>query len=97
MGRMIIGGRGRRPSSMFFDRLHLLRAARRSTTSPPDRSTDAQAAAVQQSLWPNLTQSAPAPIVSPEPESSPPQTVMYGQGPIATIHYNTSGFRGDGH
>ncbi|HET9427414.1 MAG TPA: hypothetical protein VFO69_03555, partial [Allosphingosinicella sp.] len=28
----------------------------------------------------------------PNPEGSAAQTVMYGQGPIATIHYNTQGF-----
>jgi hypothetical protein len=51
---------------------------------------DAQAAAIQQSLSANLPNTGT--FVVPSPESSPPQTVMYGQGPIATIHYNTAGF-----
>jgi hypothetical protein len=51
---------------------------------------DAQAAAIQQSLAANLPKTGT--FMVPSPESSPPQTVMYGQGPIATIHYNTAGF-----
>lgn len=51
---------------------------------------DAQAAAIQQSLSANLPNTGT--FLVPSPESSPPQTVMYGQGPIATIHYNTAGF-----
>jgi hypothetical protein len=51
---------------------------------------DTQAAAIQQSLAANLPNTGT--FVVPSPESSPPQTVMYGQGPIATIHYNTAGF-----
>jgi hypothetical protein len=51
---------------------------------------DAQAAAIQQSLASNLPN--PGTFVVPSPESSSAQTIMYGQGPIATIHYNTGGF-----
>jgi hypothetical protein len=51
---------------------------------------DAQAAAIQQSLSANLPSTGT--FVVPSPESSAPQTVMYGQGPIATIHYNTGKF-----
>lgn len=51
---------------------------------------DTQAAAVQQSLAANLPRTGT--YFVPSPESSSAQTVMYGQGPIATIHYNTSGF-----
>jgi len=51
---------------------------------------DAQAAAIQQTLAANLPRTGT--FFVPSPEKSPPQTVMYGQGPIATIHYNTAGF-----
>ena len=46
--------------------------------------------------WPRTCRSTGTYIV-PDAERSPAQTVMYGQGPIATIHYNTRGFVGDGH
>jgi hypothetical protein len=52
--------------------------------------SDIQAAAVQQSLSANLPRTGT--YVVPSAESSAAQTVMFGQGPIATIHYNTSGF-----
>lgn len=51
---------------------------------------DAQAAAVQQSLAASLPRTGTYAI--PNPDSSAAQTVMYGQGPIATVHYNTGGF-----
>lgn len=51
---------------------------------------DMQAAAVQQTLAANLPRTGTYFI--PSAESSAAQTVMYGQGPIATIHYNTGGF-----
>ena len=51
---------------------------------------DAQAAAVQQSLAANLPRTGTYAI--PNADSSAAQTVMYGQGPIATVHYNTGGF-----
>lgn len=54
---------------------------------------DAQAAAVQQSLAANLPRTGTYMI--PNADSSAAQTVMYGQGPIATIHYNTNGFSSD--
>lgn len=50
---------------------------------------NARAAAVQQSLAQNIpatgTYSVPG-------GGTPEQTVMYGQGPIATIHYNSAGY-----
>jgi hypothetical protein len=50
---------------------------------------DGRAASVQQALAGNLpgtgTYSVPA-------AGTPQQTVMYGKGPVATIHYNTKGF-----
>ena len=50
---------------------------------------DAQAAAVQTSLAQNLPATATYSVPSAE---TPGQTTLYGRGPIATIHYNTSGF-----
>ncbi len=51
---------------------------------------DAQAAAVQQAMAANLPRTGT--YFVPDPDGSAAQTVMYGQGPIATIHYNTGGF-----
>ena len=48
-----------------------------------------QAAAVQQAVAANLPKTGTYHVPSGD---SPEQTVMYGRGPIATIHYNTSGF-----
>jgi hypothetical protein len=50
---------------------------------------DQQAAEVQRSLAANLPQTGT--YIVPD-ASTDAQTVMYGQGPIATIHYNTGGF-----
>lgn len=56
----------------------------------PTRSLDnAQAATVQQALAANLPATGTYHIPS---TATSEQTVMYGQGPIATIHYNTGGF-----
>ena len=49
-----------------------------------------QAASVQQSLAANLPGTGTYSI--PNPDRSSDQTVMYGQGPIATVHYNSKGF-----
>lgn len=51
---------------------------------------DRQAAGVQQVLAANLTDTGT--YVVPNPDASAAQTVMYGQGPVATIHYNSGGF-----
>jgi hypothetical protein len=51
---------------------------------------DNQAAAVRQVLSENLPRTAT--YFVPDPEGSAAQTVMFGQGPIATIHYNTGGY-----
>ncbi len=51
---------------------------------------DIEAAAVQQALAANLPHTGT--YFVPAPESSAAQTVMFGRGPIATIHYNTGGF-----
>jgi hypothetical protein len=50
---------------------------------------DAHAASVQQALAANLPHSGT--FVVPDPGSSA-QTVMYGKGPVALVHYNMSGF-----
>jgi hypothetical protein len=50
---------------------------------------NAQAAAVQQAMAANLPKAGTYYIPSAD---SAEQAVMYGQGPIATVHYNTSGF-----
>jgi hypothetical protein len=51
---------------------------------------DAPAAAVQQALAANLPKTGT--YFVPEAEASSAQTVMFGQGPVATIHYNVGGF-----
>ena len=50
---------------------------------------NARAAAVQQALAANVPRTGTYHVPSAD---TPEQTVMYGQGPIATIHYNTDGF-----
>ena len=50
---------------------------------------DAQAATIQQALAANLPGTG---TFSVPDDSTAEQTVMYGQGPIATIHYNSRGF-----
>ena len=51
---------------------------------------DVPAGAVRQTLSAHLP--ATGTYMIPNPEGSAAQTIMYGQGPIATIHYNTQGF-----
>ena len=50
---------------------------------------NARAAAIQQSLAANLPNTG---TFSVPDDSTAEQTVMYGQGPIATIHYNSRGY-----
>ncbi len=50
---------------------------------------NAEAAAVQQTLAANLPATGTYNVPSAD---TPEQTVMYGQGPIATVHYNSQGF-----
>ncbi|SMF70116.1 hypothetical protein [Allosphingosinicella indica] len=50
---------------------------------------DPNAAALQQSLAANLPETGTYRIPS---DNTQAQTVMYGQGPIATVHYNSGGF-----
>jgi hypothetical protein len=58
---------------------------------PVSHVPDAQSAALQLSLNQNLTPSGTGTYVIPG-HSSAQGSVLYGQGPIATVHFNTSGF-----
>ncbi|HST35087.1 MAG TPA: hypothetical protein VLK25_00445 [Allosphingosinicella sp.] len=55
------------------------------------KTTDNEAAAVQLSLAQNLSQTGTGTYVIPAP-TTPQGTTLYGQGPIATVHFNTGGF-----
>jgi hypothetical protein len=50
---------------------------------------NAQAATIRQALAANLPETGTFAVPD---DSTAEQTVMYGQGPIATIHYNSRGF-----
>jgi hypothetical protein len=50
---------------------------------------NSRAAAVQQSLASNIPETGTYFVPSAD---TPEQTVMYGRGPVATVHYNASGF-----
>jgi hypothetical protein len=52
---------------------------------------EAQSAAIQTSLAQNLTSSGTGTYVIPNPDTAQ-GTVLYGKGPIAQVHFNTSGF-----
>ena len=54
------------------------------------RLDNLQAASVQQSLAANLHGTGTYTI--PDPYKSAEQSVMYGRGPIATVHYNAGGY-----
>jgi hypothetical protein len=68
---------------IFFGPLGLKNLATRSVD-------DAPALAIQQVLKTNLPQTGTYMI--PDDGRSSGQTAMYGNGPIATVHYNSSGF-----
>ena len=51
---------------------------------------DTQAASVQQALAANLPRTGT--YFVPSAEASAAQTVMFGRGPVATVHYNVGGF-----
>lgn len=55
------------------------------------RAGEAQSAAVQNALAQNLTQSGTGTYMIPNPGTQQ-GTTLFGQGPIATIHFNTGGF-----
>lgn len=52
---------------------------------------DGRSAAVQTALAQNLTENGTGTYVIPHP-STQQGTVLFGQGPIATVHFNTDGF-----
>jgi len=55
------------------------------------KANDAQSAAVQLAMAQNLTPGGTGTYTIPAPDT-PQGTVAYGQGPIATIHFNARGF-----
>ena len=55
---------------------------------------DAEGAAVQLALAQNLSQGGTGTYIIPAHESAP-GAVLYAQGPIATVHFNTSGYSPD--
>lgn len=55
------------------------------------RAGEAQSAAVQNALAQNLTQSGTGTYMIPD-MGTQQGTTLFGQGPIATVHFNTSGF-----
>jgi hypothetical protein len=61
------------------------------STIPFANIDDAHGAAVQTALAQNLTESGTGTYVIPSAGTAQ-GTILYGQGPVATIHFNTSGF-----
>lgn len=61
---------------------------------PYSRATDAQNAAVQLALAQNLTPSGTGAYIIPA-HATAQGAVLYAQGPVATVHYNTAGFSPD--
>ena len=55
---------------------------------------DAQGAAVQLALAQNLTQTGTGAYIIPAHETAQ-GAVLYGQGPVAVVHFNTSGYSPD--
>lgn len=87
MGRAIIGALAAAVAMFILGFIFFASGLQKTVTGSLD---DVPAAAVQQVLAANLPETGT--YVVPDPEASANQTVMYGQGPVATIHYNTSGF-----
>jgi len=58
---------------------------------PVSHVPDAQSAALQLALNQNLTPTGTGTYVIPG-HNSAQGSVLYGQGPVATVHFNTSGF-----
>jgi len=87
MGRVIIGSVVAALAMFFIGFIFFASGLQNIASGGVD---DTQAAAIQQSLAANLPRTGT--YFVPRPEGSAAQTVMYGQGPVATIHYNTDGF-----
>ena len=58
------------------------------------RAPEAQSAAVQLAMAQNLTPTGTGTYIIPSP-STAGGTVLYGRGPIATVHFNSGGFAAD--
>jgi hypothetical protein len=58
---------------------------------PFSKVDEARSAAVQTALAQNLSQNGTGTYVVPDP-STQSGTTLFGQGPIATVHFNTGGF-----
>ncbi len=87
MGRAIIGAVAAAVAMFIIGFIFFASGLQNMVTGSLD---DAPAAAVQQVLAANVPDTGT--YIVPAPEASSNQTVMYGQGPVATIFYNTSGF-----
>jgi hypothetical protein len=61
---------------------------------PYNRTGDAQSAAVQLALAQNLTESGTGAYIVPAHQSAQ-GAVLYAQGPIATVYFNTNGYSPD--
>ena len=59
-----------------------------------EKAGEREGAAVQLSLAQNLTRSGTGAYVIPD-AGTPGGTVLYGQGPVAVVHFNTAGFAVD--
>ena len=86
VGRALIGALGAAIALFILGFLFHASGLQGIATGSLDNS---RAAAVQQALAANLPATGTYQIPN---DSTPEQTVMYGQGPISTIHYNISGF-----
>lgn len=53
---------------------------------------DAAAAATQTALAQNLTATGTGTYMIPSPSGSAANTILYGRGPVATVHFNSAGF-----
>lgn len=62
---------------------------------PYARAGEPQNAALQIALAQNLNPTGTGAYMIPEPRNSAAGTALYGQGPVAVVHYNTSGFPTD--
>ena len=56
-----------------------------------NKANDTDSAVVQTALAQSLTRTGTGTYLIPTP-STPQGTVLYGRGPIATVHFNTGGF-----
>lgn len=86
MGRVIIGAAAAAVAMFVIGFIFFATPLNRLHVGSLD---NAQAAAVQQALAANVPGTGTYHVPS---TVTPEQTIMYGQGPIATVHYNIGGF-----